>query len=88
MQSSAQLPLSTELDVDALVQREADQVQRLLNGRLLLGHPPLTAKAEGALSVLRAEGRSGRVGPQALLLLLLLCGRLSGNSGGAARGTR
>ena len=50
MQPAPELPVSAKLDVDALVQAEPDQVQRLLDGGLLVRHaslhpPPAPAAA-------------------------------------------
>ena len=64
VQLAAQLAVSAQLDVHALVQRQADKVQRLPHGRLLVSHAARLAREAHALR-LSAAGACGSRGEAA-----------------------
>ena len=68
MQPAPQLPVATQLDVDALVQAEADDVQRLLHCGILLSCAPAIAAASAHHSHAQPDPHSGSV--QQLCLLI------------------
>jgi hypothetical protein len=57
VQAAPELALAAQLDVDALVKAEPDEVQRLLDGGVVLGHA-----AAGVLRPGPAAGLAGAAG--------------------------